>query len=390
MNLQAIYLANIVGFLLIAFLFLSRYITRTKSVAEERIFTIMMWLALIACLIEPLTFAVDGKSELVFRLINMLGNTYLYFANGFGSFLFCMYVDQSLYHDRSRIFGEYKKFVYLVAALGIALFLNIFLGYLFYVDADGVYHRQLLIYIFYIYMMLCAVFSIVIVCRYREKFGRSTFFPVYMYLIPIVVGSILQMVFYGISLAWLGTAIGVVSLYMSLQNQKLYMDTLTGLYNRQYLEHILYSIQNDHNDYYGIMLDMNYFKQINDTYGHSAGDRALVEAAEIFRVNAGRDSYVFRYAGDEFIILVKTDVENDVKHIERVIRSECEKANERGNEPFKLSVSMGHSKFDREHDDEDTFLKRIDEAMYEEKEKIHAEQRKQREQQEAKNEGSGN
>ena len=390
MNLQAIYLANIVGFLLIAFLFLSRYITRTKSVAEERIFTIMMWLALVACLIEPLTFAMDGHAGIGYRLINLLGNTYLYFANGFGSFLFCMYVDQSLYHDKSRILGVYKRFVQLVAVLGVALVLNLFLKFFFYVDADGVYHRQPFIYIFYIYMFGCAAFSIYIVYKHREKFGSSTFFPVYMYLIPIVCGSVLQMFFYGISLAWLGTAIGVVSLYMSLQNQKLYMDTLTGLYNRQYLEHILYSIQNDKNEYYGIMLDMNYFKQINDTYGHSAGDRALVEAAEIFRVNAGRDSYVFRYAGDEFIILVKTDVENDVKHIERVIRSECEKANERGDEPFILSVSMGHSRFDREHDDEDTFLKRIDGAMYVEKEKIHAEQKKQRERQEAKNESSGN
>ena len=117
---------------------------------------------------------------------------------------------------------------------------------------------------------------------------------------------------------------------------------------------------------------MNYFKQINDTYGHKAGDRALIEAAEIFRLNSGKDSYVFRYAGDEFIILVRTDVENDVRHIERVIRSECEKANERGEEPFKLSVSMGHSKYDREKDDEDTFLKRIDDAMYADKEQFHA------------------
>ena len=149
MNLQAIYLANTVGFLLIAFLFLSRYITRTKSMAEERIFTHMMWIAMVACVIESITFAVDGRPGLGYRLINLLGNTYLYFANGFGSFLFCMYVDQCLYHDSSRIKTVYKGFCILVSCLGVALILNLFFGYFFYVGADGVYHRQPLIYLFY-------------------------------------------------------------------------------------------------------------------------------------------------------------------------------------------------------------------------------------------------
>lgn len=75
MNLQAIYVANFTGFILILFLFISRFITKTKSRAEDRIFDAMMYLAMAACLIEPLTFFVDGKAGVVNYWINLLGNT---------------------------------------------------------------------------------------------------------------------------------------------------------------------------------------------------------------------------------------------------------------------------------------------------------------------------
>ena len=64
MNLQAIYVANITGFFLILSLLISQSITFKKSSVEDRIFSWMMYLVLLACLIEPLTFYIDGKPGL--------------------------------------------------------------------------------------------------------------------------------------------------------------------------------------------------------------------------------------------------------------------------------------------------------------------------------------
>ena len=373
MNLQAIWLANIVGFILIGFLFTSRFITRTEAQSEEKIFNTLMWLAMIACLVEPLTFTLDGKPGVLCHWINLLGATYLYFANGFGSYLFCLYVDEALYQDKERIRTHYTKLRVLLGTLLTSLFLNIFFGFYFYIDENNCYHRQPLIYVFYVYLVICVILSIYIVANYRFNYRKKAFFPIFMFLGPILVGSILQMAFYGLSLAWLGTAIGIVALYMSLQNQRTYVDLLTGLFNRMYLEHFMYSVENDNATYYGIMLDMNYFKDINDTYGHTAGDRALVAASQILKNNADKNCTLFRFAGDEFIIMIKTDSEHDVVHYERCVRGDMKRFNERKDEPFTLSASMGHSKFDREHDTEDDFLKRIDAAMYEDKQRIHRE-----------------
>ena len=372
MNFQAILVANLTGFVLIIFLHFSKFISRTKNDTEEHAFDWMMRLAALACLVEPLTFAVDGIHNPVAYWTNLLGNTYLYYANGLGSFLWLMYMDLKLFHDRSRLKKIYYKLCIPVSCLLLSLIVNIWFGYYFYVDENFVYHRQPAVYIFYIYMMLCAVYSIGLYYYYKHVYGKIAFFPVFMYLVPIVVCSVLQMLFYGISLAWLGTAIGIVALFMSLQQQRAYQDQLTGLLNRSYLEHMLFKIRNSSmSDYYGIMIDLNFFKQINDEYGHSAGDQALVDAAGIIHNVVGKQGMAFRYAGDEFIILMRTDQEADVIALEEELRRRAEEFNRNHHRPYVLSYAMGHDTYEEWSDNTDRFLKKIDEAMYADKRRCH-------------------
>ena len=375
MNLQAIIVANLTGFLLIMFLYFSRFITRTKSDTEEHAFDVMMGLAMIACVIEPITFAVDGIHNPICYWVNIIGNTYLYYANGLGSFLWLLYEDMKLFHDRSRMKRIYYKISVPVSILLLSLIGNIKFGYYFYVDDNYVYHRQTTIYIFYVYMMLCALYSIGLYLYYKKHHGKKlAFFPIYMYLIPIVTGSVIQMLYYGVSTAWLGTAVGVVALYMSLQQQRAYTDTLTGLYNRLYLEHAIFKInRRASTTYYGMMLDMNDFKLINDTHGHSAGDQALKDVAQIFNDVLSSNSTAFRYAGDEFIIVTKTDDEQEVIDLEAALKQAADDFNNAHKRPYKLSFAIGHSMFNTA-DSEDSILKRIDDAMYLDKKRYHASQ----------------
>ncbi len=375
MNLQAICVANFTGFFLLVFLFISRVITKTKRQPEEYALNLLMYLATIACLVEPLTFYVNGKTGDVYKWVNILGNTYLYTANGLGSFLFCAYVDRKLYDSNERMVRIYRKFGAIVFIMLLTLYFNIWGGYYFYVDQNGFYNRHPLIYIFYIYIMFCCVFCIYISSVHKLKHGKTAFFPVFMYLIPIATGSIIQMIYYGTSLAWLGTAIGIVALHMSLLNQRSYLDILTGLYNRLYLERFIYEIKRSPVLYYGLMLDMNYFKEINDTYGHSAGDQALKDVTRILKICVDSRATVFRYAGDEFIVLIKNSSDEDMEALEKKLREETELFNENGGRNYKISFSLGYGTFDRETDDEDSFLKKIDKKMYAEKARIHEERR---------------
>lgn len=372
MNLQAIIIANMTGFLLIFFLLFSRVITKTKSTTEEHAFQGMMILTMIACVVETVTYAMDGQGGRFVYWADMIGTTYLYYANVVGAFLWCMFVDLSLFHDYDRIKRIYYPLRVPVAMLLVSLLGNLKGHYYFYLDEQNVYHRQPWIYVFFIYVILCALYSILLYCYHKHKVGRAAFFPMYMYLLPVVVSSALQMWNYGVSLAWLGASIGIVALYMSMQNQRAYLDGLTGLYNRLYLDHTLYIMSRDTTGgYYGIMLDLNFFKSINDTFGHSVGDDALKEAAAILRKASSKLGTVYRLAGDEFIIIVKTEKEEEVIAVEKDIQKQAEAFNKDGKAPYRLAFAMGHDRFDAATDNADTFLKSIDAAMYQDKEKAH-------------------
>jgi len=120
---------------------------------------------------------------------------------------------------------------------------------------------------------------------------------------------------------------------LSRLNDDLYIksvhDGLTGLYNHQYINDILeqqihYAIEH-HTIFHLMMLDIDYFKQVNDTYGHMIGDIVLKTVSEIIQSSISSSSFAGRYGGEEFtIILLGEDSQNALKianHIQSFIRS---------------------------------------------------------------------
>ncbi len=99
----------------------------------------------------------------------------------------------------------------------------------------------------------------------------------------------------------------IITIYYFYKNvilkQRAYIDTLTGIYNRNYLEDIRDVI--DLNNYTVLMLDIDYFKNINDTYGHQVGDQILKGIANLLKKSLREDDIIIRYGGEEFLILLK-------------------------------------------------------------------------------------
>ena len=118
------------------------------------------------------------------------------------------------------------------------------------------------------------------------------------------------------------------------------------------------------------MLDMDFFKEINDRFGHSVGDEVLRETANLLREASPDDSIVFRFAGDEFILLLTTNREEAIREAEEGIKKAVETFNRSSGRPYKISLSMGHAVFDTK--DKDAFMEAIDSAMYVEKRARHA------------------
>ncbi len=152
---------------------------------------------------------------------------------------------------------------------------------------------------------------------------------------------------------------------MGLLKHQAEYDKLTQLYNRQKFENAL-SIEFDRNERYGvgfslIMLDIDNFKLINDTYGHQIGDFVLKEIAISLKDNIRKIDTVCRWGGEEFLILApQTDIKGAASIAEN-LREIIE--NKVFGEAGHITCSFGVTAL-KKGDNRDTLLSRVDEAMY--------------------------
>jgi len=166
---------------------------------------------------------------------------------------------------------------------------------------------------------------------------------------------------------------GYIAIYKEITNRKLAesiatKDSLTGVYNRYKFETIMEKRVDEANRYkknFSIMiLDIDFFKKVNDTYGHLNGDSVLKEfSARIKRILRTSD-FLARWGGEEFIVLVPFSGEKEAISVAQ----KCKKIVE--SEHFSvvgtITCSIGITTF-KGGDDADTMFKRADEALYEAK-----------------------
>ena len=147
-------------------------------------------------------------------------------------------------------------------------------------------------------------------------------------------------------------------------------DALTGLYNRRHFDNTVEREFMRSKRYGGCLcisvIDIDFFKKINDTYGHLCGDYILKEVAYLIMDNFRKTDIVFRYGGEEFVvILTETTLENAKIPLER-LRKRIEAYDFcYENEHIKITISAGVSSNDVETVNE--FLNYADKALYEAK-----------------------
>jgi diguanylate cyclase (GGDEF)-like protein/PAS domain S-box-containing protein len=150
------------------------------------------------------------------------------------------------------------------------------------------------------------------------------------------------------------------------------VDELTGLYNRRGFvtlsQQQLKTADRTKRRMLLLFADFDKLKQINDTFGHPEGDRALIEAADVLRETFRESDIMARIGGDEFVVLaIETDRATSETLTTR-LQKKLKARNARGGRPYTLSLSVGVARYDPEHPcSVDDLLARADRAMYEQK-----------------------
>lgn len=146
---------------------------------------------------------------------------------------------------------------------------------------------------------------------------------------------------------------------LSGYNEKLYTDVMTGIYNRRFFEEKIKNME----DEAGIaVIDLDDFKLHNDTYGHSAGDAALITTANIIKKYIRKTDILIRYGGDEFLLILPSIKKHIFEDKLKLIREKIHDAVVPKYEKMQLSVSIGGAVF-REGNIEDAIAS-ADRQMY--------------------------
>jgi len=293
-------------------------------------------------------------------------------------FCFCWvsYVLNRLYP--SRLLSNVREWIIALPALAVSIFVAVtpLTGWVYTLTTDNVYHRGPLVWITFLGAAIYWVFSTVIIIhemkhpvRSREK---GDYWALLIFPLPIAAGYLIQILYYGISTVWVLAAISMLLLFIDMQNEQMSRDTLTGLYNRRQtdtqLEWELNHLRFAHHKLLVVMFDMDFFKSINDTYGHLAGDQALAEVGRILKHSCRRSDFVSRFGGDEFLMVGRIKQDKDAEVIIGRIRKALETINRSGEYPYKLSLSIGYIVCgSKDNKNMDAVIREADMRMYEEK-----------------------
>ena len=148
------------------------------------------------------------------------------------------------------------------------------------------------------------------------------------------------------------------------------IDELTGLYNRRYFDRhlalMLARAREQDRDMAVMLIDMDFFKAVNDNHGHDVGDAVLREFADRLRRNIRGVDLACRFGGEEFVVLMPdTDFAQAEGVAERVRTAVSEQAFDiQGGRPLALTISLGVALNEHHEDTPDTLLKRADVALY--------------------------
>lgn len=197
---------------------------------------------------------------------------------------------------------------------------------------------------------------------------RRRLFTLTAFAVPFLTRTILSQIFVGYTLAEVGQVLSALLVYLNLQEQQVSLDFLTRLNNRNEFHRVLQGkmqFLNPQKSLYLLVIDLDYFKKINDEYGHIEGDKALIRVAEVLRkVGNLYGCFMARFGGDEFVLLCEAEEENTIKNLCEDIHAALHKSNELSKVPYKLELSIGYVVHEKEITQVDEFVARADARMY--------------------------
>lgn len=296
---------SIFAILLLLSLLVIIFSSQDKLNVKNSLFKMMIYTAILMNVIDILGYAFDslpGATNLFFNkffnfLFTALGTTVVG--------LWACYIDYIVFRDYEKLKKKWYYFLP-VTIMFILSIINLFTPILFVISENNVYSRLPLIWISMPLTIGLYVYILILVLKNAKNSNKNVIIGVLAFLLLPIIAAIIQLQFYGVQLIWPITSLAIVITYLIFETTSNSRDYLTGAFSRQRAEEDIEQSLRKKKNFTVIMIDMDHFKEINDSLGHHFGDKILtlvsVELQKVFN----KKSIVSRFGGDEFIIV--TDI----------------------------------------------------------------------------------
>ncbi len=344
---------NMICFLFVAFVLYS-YIRESRGLAEAGWFVSALVTVQVYCIADICAAVFKNQTFPGARTILWAANT-IYIMIPLALVIFWnRYVTEhmrALYHP-GKVFRFLDKAMPIVSLAVCAVCLSTPVTHsIFYLDEFNSYHRTIGAYAVPVYAYIFMVYETVKLQIIRHNSNtlqiKRDADILSWFAVPCIFFSLIQVVLYGTTVSQVGFTMALMIVFIGRQRNKISRDELTGLNNRREYEFAIDRLSRNSGSAMIVMVDVNDFKGINDTYGHTEGDNALKGVAMILRKACSNRKHLgslalYRYGGDEFIMVsTEPNVEEQKAILLNAIREETEKWNADSGKEYTISLSTG-------------------------------------------------
>ena len=337
-----------------------------KAILDYQYFWIMILVCAFIAL-DGVYYLFYGKSGIVYQHILKSVKSVYFILNCAVIWLWAKYIDYTIFGKRYKQ-KKHRMIYTAVFIINVLLVvINCFTDFMFGISLEGRFVvGSIAIWIFTLLNYFTVIMITVIILLHRQNISKNVFLPLLFFPLPPFLAEIIQIYYREFSLV--GTySISALIVFQIAQNNAIYTDQLTGLANRRLLMETLsdWLSESKGTRVCGIMIDLDHLKKINDTFGHLAGDNAIIHMAEIIKSIHRKDILTTRYGGDEFVLIWQSDSENEILEIQQNLESNKVKFNQSWPEQERIDFSLGDfCCLDSDSYSVEEFIRQMDQNMY--------------------------
>lgn len=359
---------DIIGMTLVVVMIIGNVWRLRLKNKESLLLIAMLGTCFSCCLSDLLAFAADGSKHEYAKQFVYFTNTWLYASNYLCAYSWLLFLREHFNIEMSPTQKWTLRFMKVVLVLMLGV--NLFVPFIFSVNEYNIYNREFGYWIYVAFNYGIVVNSLTLYYKNYRRDGSIRFFPIWLYIVPIVIATVIQSLWYGVSLMAPCFAVAIAGAFSSLQNERVFRDDLTGLFNRSFLDYVLFLYSQKGRKASGIMVSLCGFEKINEDFGHGVGDKALCQTAEILRESVGSWGSILRYSGDEFIIMVDSQQDNNISNCIEKLKMNFDRFNREETGGYKLIPAIGVKKHSGEKEDANQFLNGLKASVKTDKQRI--------------------